>query len=78
VLARNAEQAQVLICRSVRLRERRHAPAPDGHSTRYRYFPLRDPLGRRFGALDYLAATSVRPEVYPCREWLEHHAPSPV
>ncbi|GAA1439429.1 hypothetical protein [Nocardiopsis tropica] len=76
VLARNARQAQVLVCRSVRLRERRHVPAQDGRSTRYRYFALGDPLGRQFGALDYLAATPIRPEIYPCCAWLEQHAPT--
>ncbi|MEV6818553.1 hypothetical protein AB0M72_07330 [Nocardiopsis dassonvillei] len=75
MLADHAARSEVLVAHSMQLRERRHIPAPDGQSTLYRYFRLGDPLGRRFGALDYLAATPVNPGIYPCLAWLEHHAP---
>ncbi|MEU0489930.1 hypothetical protein ABZ249_11935 [Nocardiopsis sp. NPDC006139] len=75
MLIHHAEQAEVLIARRMELRERRVMAFPDGTSGVSRYFPLGDPQARHAGALDYLVATPVNPDIYPCPVWLEHHAP---
>ncbi|WP_231493899.1 hypothetical protein [Nocardiopsis sp. CNT312] len=75
VLARSIDTAQILICRRVRLYERRETASQDGQRTVHRYFPLGDGQGRRFGALVYLVAVPVNPEVHPCAAWLDQHAP---
>ncbi len=75
MLSRHAARSEVLIAHSMRLRERRITAFPDGRSGVSRYFPLGDPRARHAGALDYLVATPVNPDIYPCPVWLEHHAP---
>ncbi len=75
VLIRHTAQADVLIARRVELRERRVTVLSDGTGGVSQFFPLNDPQARRAGALDYLVATPVNPDTYPCPEWLEHHAP---
>ncbi|WP_236568103.1 MULTISPECIES: hypothetical protein [unclassified Nocardiopsis] len=75
MLARHAERAEILIARRMELRERRVTAFPDGTKGVSQYFPLGDPQARHAGALDYLVATPVNPDIYPCPMWLEHHAP---